>query len=422
MRLDPFSTEYSTRPAATWQRILAAEQRVGYDDQLQAWLIAGHDNVHTVLADTSRFSNTKTLFPLMPVSAPAGAVLAGLTAPPVLVAADPPQHKRIRRIVRGFFPNTPATAQRRWGALVSARVDELVAELAERTDVDLMDFAVWLPLQVVVDVLGLPIGTRPLRAWTDQFAALVWGNPSPEQQLAGAHGAVALWQYCQSIVGGHAADNNPGRGLIRDLLAYRDGDDARLTLDELAAIVLNIFGAGWETVSAALGHALVHGLREPGRWARLAHDHRYLAAHVEETLRHSPAIDGWLRLTREEVVLDGVTIPADARCLVLIGTAGHDPAIFPEPSVFEPGRSRLSQHVAFGVGPHYCLGAAVARLELTTALRALARRLPQLTLEGGHQRWFKPSAGLRQDITLPASTGTAGRCPVVQPTTPGAQP
>jgi len=421
MRLDPFSIQYSTRPTATWQRILAAGPRVGYDDQLQAWLIAGHDNVHTVLADTGRFSNTATLLPMMPVSAAAGAVLAGLTAPPVLVTADPPQHQRIRRIVRDFFPNTPATAERRWGALVRARVDEQLAELAGRTEVDLMDVAVWLPLQVVVDVLGLPIGTSPLRAWTDQFAALVWGNPSPEQQLAGAHGAVALWQYCTHVVTGHAVSGNPGRGLIGDLLAYRDGDDARLTVDEVAAIILNIFGAGWETVSAALGHALFHALREPDRWARLAHDEAYLAAHVEETLRHSPAIDGWLRLTRDEVVLDGVTIPAGARCLVLIGTAGHDPAVFPEPYVFDPGRERLSQHVAFGAGPHYCLGAALARLELTTTLRELARRLPQLTLHSGHQRWFKPSAGLRQDITLPAGTGATGRCPVAHPATPGAQ-
>jgi cytochrome P450 len=421
MRLDPFSIEYNTRPAGTWRRILTSGQRVGYDDQLQAWLIAGHANVRNVLANSDRFSNAGTLFPVMPVSAPAGAVLAGLTAPPVLVTADPPQHQRIRRIVRDFFPNNPAMAERRWGALVTARVDELIAELAGHTEVDLMDLAVWLPLQVVADVLGLPIGTDPLRTWTDQFATLVWGNPSPEQQLAAAHGAVALWEYCRSVVTGHAAGGNPGRGLIGDLLAYRDGDDARLTLDEVAAIVLNIFGAGWETVSAALGHALVHGLREPARWARLAHDEFYLADLVEETLRHSPAIDGWLRLTRDEVVVDGVTIPAGARCLVLIGTAGHDPAVFPDPQAFEPGRARWHQHLAFGTGPHYCLGAALARLELATALRALARRLPQLTLEGGHQRRFKPSAGLRQDTTLPASAGAAGRCPVAHPGTPGGQ-
>jgi cytochrome P450 len=421
MRLDPFSIDYSTRPSGTWQRILASGQRVGYDDQLQAWLIAGHDNVHMVLADTGRFSNAATLFPVMPVSAAAGAILAGLTAPPVLVAADPPQHQRIRRIMRDFFPNTPATAERRWGALVTARVDEHVAELAGHTDVDLMNIAVRLPLQVAVDVLGLPIGTSPVRAWTDLFALLVWGNPTPEQQLAAAHGAVALWEHCVAAVTGHVASSSPGRGLIGDLLAYRAGDDDRLTLDEVAAIVLNIFGAGWETVSAALGHALFHGLREPGRWARLAHDEPYLAAHVEETLRHSPPIDGWLRLTLDEVVVDGVTIPAGARCLVLIGTAGHDPAVFPEPDVFDPGRERLTQHVAFGAGPHYCLGAALARLELTTALREMARRLPQLTLHSGHQRWFKPSAASRQDITLPASTGATGHCPIAHPATPGAQ-
>jgi cytochrome P450 len=375
-----------------------------------------------VLADTSRFSNAATMFPVMPVSAAAGAVLAGLTAPPVLVSADAPQHRRIRRIMRDLFPNTPAAAERRWGALVTFRVDELVGKIAGLADVDLMEFAVRLPLQVIVDVLGLPVGAGLLRAWTDLFALLVWGNPTPQQQLDAAHGAVALWEHCVAAVTDQLASGNHDRGLILDLLAYRDGDDARLTLDEAAAVVLNIFGAGWETVSAALGHALFHALREPGRWPRLAHDEPYLAAHVEETLRHSPAIDGWLRLTRDEVVVDGVTIPAGARCLVLIGTAGHDPAVFPESWVFDPDRPGAAKHVAFGAGPHYCLGAALARLELATALRTLARHLPQLTLDSRHQRWFKPSAGLRQDITLPANTKTGGRCPVTHPATPGGQP
>src|ERR1700733_15038760 len=98
MRLDPFSPTYSRDPAATWRRLYASGQLVGYDADLGLWLIAGHDNVRTALSDTGRFSNATTMAPIAAVSNPAGAVLAGLDAPPVAVTADPPAHLRTRAI------------------------------------------------------------------------------------------------------------------------------------------------------------------------------------------------------------------------------------------------------------------------------------------------------------------------------------
>ncbi|MEV6632722.1 cytochrome P450 [Actinoplanes sp. NPDC051470] len=180
----------------------------------------------------------------------------------------------------------------------------------------------------------------------------------------------------------------------------------------MAALTLIIVGAGWESSAGAIGHALRHALAEPERWERLAHDDQYLDDHVEEALRHSPAIDGWLRLTTTDVTVDGVDIPGGTRCLVLIGTANHDPAVFPEPHVFDPGRAGIGRHLGFGAGPHYCVGAALARLELTTALRSLARGLPDLALGDGFRAGFKPSAALRQYTALPARRRAAGRCPV----------
>jgi cytochrome P450 len=89
--------------------------------------------------------------------------------------------------------------------------------------------------------------------------------------------------------------------------------------------------------------------------------------------------------------------------------------------VFDPGRARVGQHLGFGAGPHYCIGAALARLELTAALRTLARRLPHLRLADGYQRRFKPSAAVRQHVALPATTRLAGRCPVAHSLPPGDQ-
>ncbi|MFI7598213.1 cytochrome P450 [Actinoplanes sp. NPDC049681] len=414
MRLDPFSEPYSRDPAATWRRMLATSASVSYDPELGMWLIAGHDNVRDVLSDTIHFSNARTLVPITQVSAPAGAILAALDAPAVAVTADPPQHLRTRAILRALFPTTAVRAQQQWGALIQARVDRLVTDLEQQSTADLMHFAVHLPLYVILDVLGLPLtDAADVRAWTDDFSQLAWGNPTPDAQLAYAQSTVALWRYCADAVTARADSGNYGSGLIGDLLRYRHNDDAHLTVAEIAALALNIVGAGWETTAGALGHALDHALTEPDRWARLANDEHSLSLHVEETLRHSPAIDGWLRYTTTEVTLDGVTIPAGSRCLVLIGAANHDPAVYDEPYAFDPLRVRAGQHLAFGAGPHYCIGAALARLELTTALRTLARRLPDLTLDGGFQRQFTPSAALRQHTALPVQQRPA-RCPVAR--------
>jgi cytochrome P450 len=420
MRLDPFSEPYSRDPAATWQRILSSATPVSFDTDLGMWLIAGHDNVRAVLADTTRFSNGLTLAPIMPVDGKVGAVLAGLDAPAVAVTADPPQHLRTRAILRSLFATTAGRAQQQWGTLVQARVDDLVAGLARQSTTDLTDFAVRLPLRVILDVLGLPAGDADhVRSWTDDFAQLVWGNPGPDDQLAYAHSCVALWRYCADAVTARAAIGAYGAGLIGDLLRYRNGDDSNLTVDEVASLALNVVGAGWETTAGALGHALDHALSEPERWAWLADDEHYLSIHVEESLRHSPTIDGWLRQTTTDVTVDGVTIPAGSRCLVLIGTANHDPAAYSRPEVFDPHRAHAGQHLAFGAGPHYCIGAALARLELTTALRTLARHLPDLALAGGYRRQFKPSAAMRQHTTLPVTLKQAGRCPVAHSTLPG---
>lgn len=416
MRLEPFGQTYTHDPAATWRRILASRQTVGYDPDLRLWLIAGHDTVRAVLSDTDRFANSATLTPITPVTPEAGAILAAFDAPHVAASADPPQHGRTRAILRVLFPNTAERVQHRWGGLIARRAAQLTDDLAGTTETDLMQFAVRLPLQIILDVLGLPDDNADnIRDWTDSFATLVWGNPDPHTQLVAARNSVALWNYCSQIVTDRATADDYGDGLIGDLLRYRNGDDTRLTVPEAAAFALNIAGAGWETTAGALGHALDHALSRPDRWARLAHDEHYLATHVEETLRHSPVIDGWLRLATTNVTLDGVAIPAGSRCLVLIGTANHDSRTFPEPGAFDPGRARLSHHLAFGAGPHYCIGAALARLEITTALRTLARRMPNLKLSPDYQRRFRTNAALRTHLTLPATSHTRG-CPVTHRT------
>ncbi|GAA2470693.1 cytochrome P450 [Winogradskya humida] len=423
MHLEPFGDIYGTDPAAVWRRLLDSGEHVAYDDELDLWLIAGHDLARSVLADTRRFS-VPALTPMQQLHPRAAKTLTQLDAPPVI--ADPPLHARTRAALIAVFATTSTRAEQLWADVVRRRAEQLADHLAHQVaatpwpDVDLVElFCSRFPLYVMLDVLGIPADDMSrIAAWADNFTALTCGRLDDDDQISAANGLLALWDFCRDLVVLRAGihRNWQPHGLIGDLLSYRDGDDHRLTLPETSALVLTLLVAGWESTAAAVGHALEHGLRDRDRWAQLAVDEHYAAVHTEETLRHSPAIDGQLRITTTDVDLDGTLIPAGSRCLVLIGAANHDPRVFDQPATFQPGRARLSQQLGFGAGAHYCVGAALARIEITTALSVLARRLPDLTLAAGYDRRFRPSVSVRQHTALPATI--AVRCPVAHGTLP----
>jgi cytochrome P450 len=417
MNLQPYTSDYSFDPHATWGRLLEQKTLIGYDPALGLWLIGGHEPVRKVLADP-RFANAATLSPIIDLVDGAQHVLSHLDAPAVAVTADGPQHRRLRPLLQSLFPHTVDHVEQQWGRLIRDRAEQLADELGNTdSPTDLMQYAVRFPLHIVLDIAGVPAGdSDSIRRWTDSFALLVWGQPDPLEQLSAAHDALGLWRYCQHAVDQRLHGDEPGPGLLGDLLRHRADDDTRLTAAEIAALIMNVIGAGWETTAGALGSALYHGLTNRRRWQRLAHDAHLRSTHVEETLRHSPAIDAWLRITTTPVTLDQITIPEHSRCLVLIGTANHDPAVFDNPDAFDPGRPHLSRHLAFGAGPHHCIGAALARVELTTALRTLAERLPDLHLTPGLRPRHHPSAALRRYTSLPAAThataSETARCPI----------
>jgi cytochrome P450 len=415
MRLDPCDTHFSTEFDQIRQALNGfTRSRVFHDPQLGLWLITGHDNVRIALTDTRLFITAATLAPIRPL-ADAAAVWAGIGVPDLFAGGDPALHTRMRALLREVFPNTAGRSGEKWAAMVTARAEQLTTDLAGDRDALVSAAAVRLPLLVILDVLGLPSDApEDSLIWPDRFD---WAA-TPDN----THVLHSFWAWCRTIVSKRAELPHPGPGAVGDLLRYRDGDNDRLRLDAIAALVFHLTVAGWLTTSRALAHALEHGLADPRRWARLADDDHYLSIHVEESLRHTPAIVGLLRTTSIDVILDQTSIPAGSRCLVLIGSANHDPHVYPDPGRFDPGRARLSQHLTFGAGPHHCLGAALARLQLRTALRTLARRLPHRPLAAGHQRQRVPDAGLLIHAGLPAVAGIPAGCPFGHDPDTGGQP
>lgn len=228
----------------------------------------------------------------------------------------------------------------------------------------------------------------------------MWGLPDPAEQVRLAQGLLDFWRHTKSLVRHRAFGPLDGDDFITDVLLHRADDDAvELSLDEIASLAFNLLVAGHETTAGLLTHAVDLALAEADRWCSMVRDPESIPAFVEETLRYAPPIDGWLRTTAHPARIGDVVIPAGQRVLLLLGAAGHDPLAHPDPDRFAPGRNE--GHLAFGKGAHYCVGAALARLEAVTVLRALTQAMPGLRLAGDYRRQFAPNVAFRRHTSLP---------------------
>jgi cytochrome P450 len=406
MQLNPFAGTYLTDPAATWRELLDDSVGVHYADDLGMWLISKHEYVRRAFGDAESFSNALTLAPVYEPCPEAMSVILQIDAPPTTAAADAPVHPRTRRALRATFANTAGRAEEQYGGIVRRRVDELVSGLVEQRGelVDLIPaFAAELPLLVVLDILGVPEqDISRIKGWADGQIALIWGRPDPEEQVRLAEGLLDFWRYCGRLVARRAREGHQGPDYISRALRYRKGDDEVLTEAEIASIAFNLLVAGHETTAGLLAHGLHQALSEPARWKGLVEDPDIVPAFVEETLRFGPAIDGWLRSTRRDVTFGAVTIPAGQRCLLLVGAANRDTVAFAEPDRFDPHRADGKDHLSFGYGPHFCIGAALARLEARIAFTRLAAAIPRLRLAPGYASLYKPNVAFRAHRSLPA--------------------
>ncbi|HEX4812365.1 MAG TPA: cytochrome P450 [Nonomuraea sp.] len=291
--------------------------------------------------------------------------------PAALINQDPPEHTRYRRITHGTF--TPRRIER-WRPRAAAIAGELLDAAGEEFDL-VAEFALPLPARVICELLGVPMDRfDQFRSWTDMFL-----STSQASAEARGEGLASFTAYARELIAQHRAE--PGDDLIDLLVAARDGGDG-LTEDELTTMVFLLILAGHETTASMIIRGTFRLLCHPDRYAELVARPDLLEPAVEEILRHEgPGGNGLLRRVTEDVELPGGTIPAGTVVLPNLTAANHDPSVFDEPHRFDPHRfagTPPAPHLAFGHGPHYCLGANLARMELQEAFRALVTRLPGL--------------------------------------------
>jgi cytochrome P450 len=291
-----------------------------------------------------------------------------------LIASDPPQHEAMRGIVkRGFTPRTIAA----WEPRVREIVDQRMAAARDGEAFDVVtDLAVPLPAIVIAEILGVEAERRDdFKRWSDAIITLASGS-AREEPMDGARirDFGELMVYLRATI--RARRRRPGDDLVSVLVDPRHG----VALDEvdLLQFVILLLVAGNETTTNLIGNAANALLDHPAELERVARDPALVPALVEESLRFDSPVQVLLRDARCETEIAGTKIPKGAIVVPVLGSANRDERRFPEPDAFRVGRDTRG-HVAFGLGIHFCLGAALARLEARVALEAL---VPELARRG----------------------------------------
>lgn len=396
--LRPFSGAFQVDPHRTYQRLRDCDP-VHRAHLLGApfWVLTRHADVSAVLRD-----------PRMSAAAVGGGLLPRAIAEGNLYFKDPPAHTRLRSLVsKAFLPATIEGLRDSISQLAHTVIDDALAEQAQRGHFDIVDdLAVPLSLRTIINVLGLPTADAPrLRAWTERMCVLLDALRILPGLAAAHRAADEVFAYFRAAFAARR-DTPPGPdGRPRDLLcalisateqddhrdlgvpnAPRSNDAPRLSETELIATAMFTLMAGHETVTSLIGSGLWLLGQHPQQLARLrdeGRDHPELfESAIEEMLRCEPPAQLTTKTATADLTIGGRHIARGDLVVAVIAAANRDPAVFVDPDRFDIARTDVRhRHLSFSLGPHYCVGAALARLQCQIFLRTLLQRLPDLQID-----------------------------------------
>ncbi|MFE2443660.1 cytochrome P450 family protein [Streptomyces melanosporofaciens] len=412
-----FTWEFATDPypAYAWLREHAPVHRTTLPSGVDAWLVTRYADARKALADPRLSKN--------PQRHSAAAHAKGKVGIPGerradlmthLLNIDPPDHTRLRRLVSTAFTPRRVAA---FAPRVRTLTDQLIDAFEERGEADLIhEFAFPLPIYAICDLLGVPREDQDdFRDWA---GAMIRHGGGPRGGVARAVKRIRAYLgeliHRKRLELVERREEEDGEDLISGLIRASDHGE-HLTENEAAAMAFILLFAGFETTVNLIGNGVYALLRHPEQRAVMQRaleegDERLLAAGVEELLRYDGPVEiaTW-RFATEPLTLAGQRIAEGEPVLVVLAAADRDPERFAEPDVLDLTR-RDNQHLGYGHGIHYCLGAPLARLEAQTAIATLLRRLPGLRLaaEPEELRW-RGGLIMRGLRTLPVTWNSADR-------------
>ncbi|MCT4354685.1 cytochrome P450 [Streptomyces sp. Je 1-79] len=386
---EPWSPDFVADPYPAYAELRATGRAHWYGPTRQ-WLIPHHEDVSALLRDrrlgrtyTHRFTHEEF----------------GRTAPPAahepfhtlndhgLLDLEAADHTRIRRLVSKAF--TPRTVEN-LAPTVRRLAAELVGGLVERGGGDfLAEVAEPLPVAVIAEMLGVPETDEErgmLRPWSADICGMFELNPSEETARRAVRASLDFSAYLRELIARRRKD--PGEDLISSLIAVEE-----LTEQEMVSTCVLLLNAGHEATVNTTVNGWWTLLRHPEQLAALRADpDGMLSTAVEELLRYDTPLQMFERWVLDDIEVGGVVIPRGSEVALLFGSANRDPARFSSPDVLDLSRTE-NPHITFGAGIHYCLGAPLARLELTSMFAEVLRAAPDLRL-AAEPRW-KPGYVIR---------------------------
>lgn len=363
---------------------------IHYDARLGSWLVTRHEDITAVQSDPVTFSvqhgYSEQQARGMREEFEAYLREHGGGYFPDAIMSDPPYHTRIRRLMeQAFTAHRVKELEPRITEVVRGVIAEAIAKGGGKCDA-VKDIAIPLTIRVIVEQLGLDPGMEAqISRWSVAVTAQIGAMQTRETMLENAAQIAELQRYL--IAKMKACEENPSEDMISDLVhaevANADGTREKLTFAEAVSLVRATLIAGNDTTATAIGN-LFYVLTTRPEMAELLEkvvdDERQLNRFIEEHLRNEPPVRALSRMTTREVVVNGTTIPANAHMLLVYGSGNDDESVFPEPRKFDITRANLGRHVAFGGGPHRCIGLALARMEVKVAAREIARQMANIRL------------------------------------------
>jgi cytochrome P450 len=377
MEFNPFAPEVKQNPYPYFAH-LRDHSPVYWVESLKSWAVSRYDDVASIAKNTQLFSSA----PIIP------AILGDQNPVPEvnwMISADPPAHTALRKLVNKAF--TP-----RMVAALEPRIREIIAQLLDQIaekggEFDLVhDFSTPLPLMVIAQMLGIePDRYREFKQWSDDMIRATGGEEvTPAERERLRRSMDDLRAYFEQAIAERRG--NPRDDLISALVRAEE-DHHQLTAREVLAMCLLLLLGGNETTTNLIGSTVLTLLSRPAELAKVRADLTLVPPMIEEMLRYEAPAQALLRQATADTKIAGSTIPAGSGVMILYGSANRDERQFPNPDVFDVTRNP-QEHLAFGFGIHYCIGAPLARLEARIAMDAFLRRFPKVSLRDQRREWI----------------------------------
>ncbi len=380
---NPFAPGMLANPYDMY-RAMREQDPIHWSEMMESWALTRYDDIDAVLTD-SRFSadRTRAQTRFAAMIKEQQEQFGPMSSAQTMLTSDPPDHTRLRRLVsKAFTPRAVENLRPR----IQQIVDYLLAEAGERGEFDVVhDLAYPLPVIVIAEMLGVPTEDRHrFKEWSDTVVATLGGPFAPPEVLdAGKVAIDELAEYFGHIIAARRAE--PREDLISGLIAAEEGGQV-LAEDEIFSTCILLLIAGNETTTNLIGSSMLALFRNPDQMERLRNEPSLITSAVEELLRYTGPVHGTGRVPKQDVEVAGHIFHEGEMVFTIVAAGNRDPAHYANPEQLDVTRNP-TDHLAFGDGIHFCLGAPLARAEAQISIGSLLQRFPELRLLDEDPEW-----------------------------------